>query len=153
MKDINQVMLLGNLGAEPEVKEFPDGNKLVRLSIATNRNWKDKNGEWQTDTEWHRVIVRGAGAQRAADLRKGARVTAFGSVQTRSYETEQRGKQYVTEIIVAGAGSFVADQTPRRQALEQEAPHAPAAPQAQAGPAATSQPAASTPEFDDDIPF
>ena len=145
MKDLNHVLLVGNVGQDPKVHTFDDGNKVVRLTVATNRNWKDTNGEWQQQTEWHNVQVRGPGTERAAALTKGARIMVQGSIQTRKYQKEGQ-ERYATEIIVAGPGAFVADQTPKQQAMAEAARHEAPAPRPTSG-SSTAQP------WEDDIPF
>ena len=145
MKDINEVTLLGHVGRDPEVKTFDNGDTLTRFSVATNRNWKNKNDEWVSDTSWHTVVVRGAGAERAARLSKGARVSVRGELSTRKVEKDGQTR-YFTEVVVGGPAHHVADQTPRQQAMAQEAEHAPAAPK----PAPSRGPAE---PWEDDIPF
>lgn len=157
MKDLNEVTLIGNLGTDPDTKTFPDGGYLVRLNIATNRNYKNREGEWQTDTEWHSVTVRGAVAERAQKLSKGARIMVRGSIQSRKYQKKDGSQGYSYEIMVAGPQSFIADQTPRRQALATEAARPPSDPDSPPrAPESGSQAAApSRPQepFEDDIPF
>jgi single-strand DNA-binding protein len=150
---MNEATIIGNLGGDPDTKTFPDGNTLVRLNVATNRNYKNRDGEWVTDTEWHTISVRGAAAERAAQLAKGNRVMVRGSIQTRKYQKQDGSQGYATEIVVAGPGSFVADQTPRKQALATEAARPESDPDAPAQAAPPRAPATERPPFEDDIPF
>lgn len=145
MKDLNDVTLLGNLGTDPEVKAFDNGGQIMRLKVATNRHYKDGNGEWVKLTEWHLVVVKVPQMveRLARQLRKGSRVLVKGSIETRKY-TVQEQVRYSTEIIVAGAGMFVADETPKDVALT-------STPQEERPPA--SQPARPAADFDDEIPF
>ena len=95
---MNKAILVGNAGKDGELKTLESGTKIARLSVATNRNYKDKNGEWVTDTEWHTVIGYGYGAEAIERIRKGDQVTVEGRIKTRNYEKDG-AKVYVTEII------------------------------------------------------
>jgi len=97
---VNKVILIGNLGADPEVKETPGGAKVARLNIATNENYRDKSGEWQTQTEWHNVIAWRTLADKAeSSLVKGDAVYLEGKLTHRSYEDKDGNKRYVTEVV------------------------------------------------------
>lgn len=99
--DLNEVTLLGNMGDAPEFREFSNGKGVANFSIATSRGYKDKDGQWQEVTEWHKVCVYDPKLiewlQRSAV--KGTRVWLRGELKTRSYEAEG-GKKYVTEIVL-----------------------------------------------------
>lgn len=99
-KLVNQVQLIGNLGIDPEVKDF-ENNKLARFSLATNENYKDKNGEWATETIWHNIVAWGKMAEKVANkLEKGTRIALTGKLNNRSYETSQGEKKYICEVIL-----------------------------------------------------
>ena len=98
MGSVNQVMLLGNLGRDPELRYTPTGKPVATLSIATSRRWKD-NGEVKQATDWHRVIVWGKQAEVAGEyLKKGSPVMIEGRLSTRSYEKDGN-KRYITEVV------------------------------------------------------
>jgi single-strand DNA-binding protein len=100
MSGVNKVILVGRLGQDPEVKNLQTGQQVARLSIATSESWKDKQGQKQERTEWHRVIVWGKMAEVVGKyLSKGRQVYLEGKLQTRSWEDkETKAKKYVTEI-------------------------------------------------------
>jgi len=99
MASVNKVILIGNLGADPEVKHF-EKNSVSRVSLATSENYKDKNGEWQSNTDWHNVIMWGYLSERAEkQLKKGMQIYVEGKLRTRSYDDKDGNKQYVTEVI------------------------------------------------------
>ncbi|SIO18189.1 single-strand binding protein [Rhodovulum sp. ES.010] len=107
---VNKVILIGNLGRDPEVRSFPDGGKLCNLRIATSENWKDRNtGERRERTEWHNVVLRGEGLVRVAEqyLRKGSKVYVEGSLQTRKWQDQSGQDRYSTDVVVAGVGGVL----------------------------------------------
>lgn len=100
MSGINKVILVGRLGADPEVKTVSGGNTVARLSLATSENWTDREGQRQERTEWHRVVVWGKLAELCGKyLNKGRQVYVEGRLQTRSWEDQQGQKRYTTEIV------------------------------------------------------
>lgn len=100
MSGINKVILIGRLGADPEVKTVTGGNNVARLSVATSENWTDREGQKQERTEWHRVVVWGKLADLCGKyLSKGRQVYVEGRLQTRSWEDQQGQKKYSTEIV------------------------------------------------------
>jgi len=100
MSGINKVILIGRLGADPEVKTVTGGNNVARLSVATSENWTDREGQKQERTEWHRVVVWGKLAELCGKyLSKGRQVYVEGRLQTRSWEDQQGQKKYSTEIV------------------------------------------------------
>jgi single-strand DNA-binding protein len=104
---VNKVILVGNLGRDPEVRQSQAGAKIVNFSIATSESWKDKNtGERREKTEWHRVVIFSEGLANIAEqyLRKGSKVYIEGSLQTREYEKDGT-KRYSTEIVLQGFNS------------------------------------------------
>lgn len=99
MSGINKVIIVGRLGADPEMKAVGQGTNVTRLSVATSENWTDKNGQKQERTEWHRVTVWGKTAEHCAKyLSKGSQVYVEGRLQTRSWEDNGQ-KKYSTEIV------------------------------------------------------
>lgn len=98
---LNKVMLIGNLGRDPEVRSLPSGQPVATFTLATNRRWKDKNGQRQTETEWHNIVVWGKQAEIAGQyLTKGKQIYLEGRIQNRSWEDRQSGeKKYRTEIV------------------------------------------------------
>ncbi len=99
---VNKVILVGNLGADPDVRTMQSGDKVVNLSVATSESWKDKNtGERRDKTEWHRVVVFNKGLVTVCEnyLKKGAKVYIEGQVETRSWEQDGQ-KKYTTEIVL-----------------------------------------------------
>ncbi len=102
---VNKVILVGNLGADPEVKSFQNGGKLCNLRIATSEDWKDRQtGEKKERTEWHTVVLRSDGLVGVAErfLRKGSKVYIEGQLQTRKWQDQQGNDRYSTEVSVGG---------------------------------------------------
>jgi single-strand DNA-binding protein len=100
MASVNKVILIGNLGADPELRFTPSGAAVANFNIATTERWKDKDGQPQERTEWHRIILWSRQAEIAKEyLRKGSSVYIEGRIQNRSYEDKDGIKRYVTEII------------------------------------------------------
>jgi len=147
MSGVNKVILIGNLGQDPDVKYMPSGDAVANVSIATSESWKDKNtGEKQERTEWHKVVFFGKVAEIAQKyLHKGSKVYVEGKLKTRKWQDKEGQDRYTTEIVVDMGGSM--------QMLDGkgggDAP-APAAP-ATGGQTRTAAPAA--PYDDTDLPF
>jgi single-strand DNA-binding protein len=100
MSGVNKVIVLGRLGADPEVKNISANQTVARLSVATSENWTDKEGQKQERTEWHRIVVWGKLADLCGKyLVKGRQVYVEGRLQTRSWEDQQGQKKYTTEIV------------------------------------------------------
>ena len=100
---VNKVIIIGNLGRDPEVRTMQSGDKVANFSVATSERWKDRNsGEMQERTEWHRVVIFGRTAEIAEQyLRKGSKVYIEGQLQTRKWEDNQTGQErYTTEIVI-----------------------------------------------------
>ena len=106
---LNKVLLIGRLGADPEIKQMVNGKSVARLSLATSQSWKDKNtGEKKEKTEWHRVVVFNEGLVNVVQqyLKKGAQVYIEGQISTRKWKDEQSGQdKYSTEILIQGYNS------------------------------------------------
>lgn len=145
---INKVILLGNLGADPEVRFMPNGDQITNLRLATTRRWKDKNGERKEESEWHRVVLFGGAAKVASEYtKKGSRIYIEGRIRTQQWEKDGE-KRYTTEIV--GENITLLD---RKQDGDQSSPSSDNKPRSSQG---SNQPAPSHDpyDFDDsDIPF
>ena len=157
---VNKVLLIGNLGADPEVRTLENGAMVAKLRVATNENYRDRNGEWQTQTEWHDVVVWRALAERAQEyLKKGAQIYLEGKLTHRMWEDQNGNKRKTTEVV----GSYFRMIGARRDGsstggnyFPSEEPAATSAappPKAEAGPSAPAEAPSSAPEADDDLPF
>lgn len=107
---VNKVILVGNLGADPEVKSFQNGGRIANLRIATSESWKDKaSGEKKERTEWHSVVLNSDGLVGVAErfLRKGSKVYIEGQLRTRKWQDQQGNDRYTTEISVGGMGGVL----------------------------------------------
>ncbi len=106
---LNKVLLIGRLGADPEIKQMVNGKSVARLSLATSQSWKDKNtGEKKEKTEWHRIVVFNEGLVNVIQqyLKKGAQIYVEGQLSTRKWKDEQSGQdKYSTEVILQGYNS------------------------------------------------
>ncbi|MEP1443686.1 MAG: single-stranded DNA-binding protein [Hyphomicrobiales bacterium] len=105
---VNKVILVGNLGADPEIRRTQDGRPIANLSIATSESWRDKNsGERRDKTEWHRVVIFSEGLCKVAEnyLRKGSKVYLEGQLQTRKWQDQQGQDRYSTEVVLQGYAS------------------------------------------------
>ena len=107
---VNKVIIVGNLGADPEVKSFQNGGKVCNLRIATSESWKDKNtGDKQERTEWHSVAIFSEGLAGVAErfLRKGSKVYIEGQLRTRKWQDASGNDRYSTEVVLQGPGSVL----------------------------------------------
>ncbi len=107
---VNKVILIGNLGADPEVKSFQNGGKVCNIRIATSESWKDRNtGEKQERTEWHSVAIFSEGLAGVAErfLRKGSKVYIEGQLRTRKWQDQQGNDRYSTEVVLQGPGAVL----------------------------------------------
>jgi len=106
---LNKVLLIGRLGADPEIKQMVNGKSVARLSLATSQSWKDKtSGEKKEKTEWHRIVVFNEGLVNVVQqyLKKGAQIYVEGQITTRKWKDEQSGQdKYSTEIVIQGYNS------------------------------------------------
>ena len=105
---VNKVILIGNLGKDPEVRRTQDGKPIVQLSVATSESWRDKNtGERKEKTEWHRVVIFSEGLCRVAEqyLKKGSKVYLEGALQTRKWTDKDNIERYSTEVVLQGFNS------------------------------------------------
>jgi single-strand DNA-binding protein len=164
MASVNKVIIVGNLGRDPETRYSPDGAALTNVSIATTSQWKDKTtGEKREETEWHRVAFFGRLAEIASEyLRKGSQVYIEGRLRTRKWQDKESGQdRYSTEIVAdvmqmlgsrSGAGAPMEDDA-RQDARPARSPAA-ARPAAAASKPAAKEPAGGgVADLDDDIPF
>ena len=160
MASVNKVILIGNLGKDPEVRYTPNGNAVCNLRIATTRTWKNKDsGEKMEETEWHSVVLYDRQAEIAGEyLKKGRPVYIEGRLKTRKWQDKEGADRYTTEIVAdsmqllgsrEGAGSGAPDEGPASGYGERPAPAS--------RPAAASKPATKSAtgfdSMDDDIPF
>ena len=107
---VNKVILLGNLGADPEVKTFQNGGRICNLRMATSENWKDRQtGERKERTEWHTVTIKSDGLVGVAEkyLRKGSKIYVEGQLQTRKWQDQSGNDRYSTEVVLSGPGAVM----------------------------------------------
>jgi len=105
---VNKVILVGNLGKDPEIRRTQDGRPIANLSVATSESWRDKaTGERKEKTEWHRVVIFSEGLAKIAEqyLKKGAKVYIEGQLQTRKYTDQSGAEKYTTEVVLQGFNS------------------------------------------------
>jgi single-strand DNA-binding protein len=142
-RGVNKVIIVGNLGNDPDTRYMPSGSAVTNLSVATNESWKDKQtGEQKDRTEWHKVAMFGRLAEIAAEyLRKGSQVYIEGKLRTRKWQDQQGNDRYTTEVI--------ADEMQMLGGRSGGAPQM----RSDAGPPPSPPPAGSSGDFDDDIPF
>lgn len=161
---VNRVILIGNLGRDPEVRRLENGAVVAKFSVATNENYKDKSGEWQSQTEWHDVVVWRNLAERAeSQLKKGAQVYLEGKLTHRSWQDKDGNNRRTTEVVASyfrmigrrdgsdsgggsGSGYFPS-------AADEASTTAPQQPRSTAAPAANDAPVAPEMGADDDLPF
>ena len=143
-RGINKVIVVGNLGQDPDTRYMPSGSAVTNITVATNESWKDKQtGEQKDRTEWHKVAMFGRLAEIAAEyLRKGSQVYIEGKLRTRKWQDKQGNDRYTTEIV--------ADEM---QMLGGRGGGGGGAPMSNDGPPPSPPPQGSSDDFDDDIPF
>lgn len=164
MASVNKVILVGNLGKDPEVRYMPSGEAIANITVATTDSWKDKSGEKQERTEWHRVAFFGKLAEIAGEyLKKGSQVYVEGRLQTRKWQDKEGQDRYTTEIVAdrmqmlgsrsgGGMGSMDRDSGDSFESSESAAPRN----SGSAAKSSTKAPAKSSggfDDFEDDIPF
>jgi single-strand DNA-binding protein len=158
MASVNKVILIGNLGRDPETRYMPDGGAVTNVSIATTESWKDKNGEKQEKTEWHRVAFFGKLAEIAGEyLKKGSQVYVEGRLQTRKWQDKDGQDKYTTEIVADRMQMLGSRQGmgggEREAGGEREGGSRPASKPAGAGAGAAKPAGSKFDDFEDDIPF
>jgi single-strand DNA-binding protein len=168
MASVNKVIIVGNLGRDPEMRTFPSGDRVANVTIATTDRWKDKqSGEMKEATEWHRVVFNGRLAEIAGEyLRKGSQVYLEGSLRTRKWTDKDGVEKYTTEIRAdqmqmlgkregmgapSGDDDGGYDSAPRRSAPPSRAPAGGGG--GGGGQRPASKPASGFDDMDDDIPF
>ena len=153
MAGINKVILVGNLGAKPEVKYASNGNAISNLSVATSESWTDKStGQKQERTEWHRVSLFGKLAEIAGQyLDKGSKVYVEGKLQTRKWQDQNGQDRYTTEVVVSGFNGTL-QMLDRRDDSSSNTPSEHVTTKGQSEPEPSITPV-SKDEFEDDIPF
>jgi single-strand DNA-binding protein len=152
---VNKVILVGNLGADPDVRHTQDGRPIVNLSVATSDNWRDKTtGERREKTEWHRVVIFNEGLAKIAQqyLKKGSKVYLEGALQTRKWQDQEGKDRYTTEVVLQGFNSAMTMLDTRSEGgggfRDQGGD--------MGGPSSggsSGGPGGSGPDFDDEIPF
>ena len=158
-RGINKVILIGNLGADPEVRYMPSGGAVANLRIATSESWRDKQtGEQQERTEWHRVVLfRRLGEIAGEYLRKGAKVYVEGRLQTRKWQGQDGTDRYTTEIVANDLQMLDSRTPPGASINPSPMPEPPAdaweEPSSRGDPPGSATPPRSADDFDDDIPF
>jgi single-strand DNA-binding protein len=164
MASVNKVILVGNLGRDPEVRYSPDGGAIANFSVATTDTWKDKaTGEKKENTEWHRIVFFGKTAEIVAQyLKKGSAVYVEGALRTRKWTDKEGQERYTTEVVgdrmqmLGGRSGMGAGSGGGDEEFDQRPPQSPqrAAPAGQGGSAQRpAAPAAAMDSFEDDIPF
>jgi single-strand DNA-binding protein len=156
-RGVNKVILVGNLGNDPETRFMPSGGAVTNVSLATSETWKDKQtGQPQERTEWHRVVFFNRLAEIAGEyLKKGSKVYVEGALRTRKWQDQSGADRYSTEIVASemqmldSRGEGMGGGMGGGNSNQAYTPRQPAAP----APASPSQPPADFPDFDDDIPF
>jgi single-strand DNA-binding protein len=142
MRGVNKVILIGNLGKDPELRYLPSGGPVVKFSLATGARWKDKDGQLQERTDWHNIVAFGRTAEVCNEyLKKGSPIYVEGRIQTRSYDDRDGNKRWMTEIIAQSVNMLGRkDEVEVSEAVEQSSE-----PGGPAGAESQSQ--------DDDLPF
>ncbi len=164
-KGVNKVILIGNVGQDPDIRFTPSGTAVANLSMATSESWKDQQGQQQEKTEWHRVVIFGKLAEICQQyVQKGAKLYIEGKLKTRKWQGQDGQDRYTTEVVVDGFNGVM--QMLARQEGSQQQPQQQQRPQAQQRPA--NHPAQQAPQqqppqgqgpvpgadnFDDDIPW
>ena len=158
MASVNKVILVGNLGADPETKYLPSGDAVTNIRIATTDKWKDKaSGETKEATEWHRIAFFGRLAEIAGEyLKKGSQVYVEGRIRTRKWQDKEGQDRYSTEIVADSMqmlGSRAGGGEPRGEARGEARSEGTGARPAEAKAAAAKKPAGKFDDMEDDIPF
>ena len=147
---VNKVILVGNLGADPEIRQTKDGKPIAQLSIATSEQWKDRStGEKREKTEWHRVAIFSEGLCRVAEnyLKKGSKVYIEGQLQTRKWTTQDGSERYMTECVLQGFNSTLTMLDGKQDGSGQDQPTS------QKGSASAGGQRDFSRDLDDEVPF
>jgi single-strand DNA-binding protein len=149
MASVNKVIIVGNLGRDPEVRYLPEGGAITNISVATTDTWKDKSGEKQERTEWHRVAFFGKLAEIAGEyLKKGSQVYVEGALRTRKWQDKEGKERYTTEIV-ADRMQMLGSRGGGSEPMARE----PAAAASGGGKTQAKKGGGAFDEMDDDIPF
>jgi len=147
-RGLNKVMIIGNLGSDPEIKYSQSGTAIANLRIATAENRKNSDGEWEARTEWHRLVLFGRQAEVCKDyLHKGSKIYVEGRLQTRSWEDQNGQKHYATEVI--GANMIMLDPKSQNTTIEEPESQENAIPDSDTVPESSPD----TSKEEDDLPF
>ena len=154
-RGINKVILVGNLGQDPEIRYMPNGSAVANFSVATSESWKDKQtGETRDRTEWHRVVVFGKLAEIAGEyIKKGTQVYLEGQLQTRKWQDQTGNDRYTTEVVINPIGGTLQILGSRSDDSNREQSQQPNKQQSTIVPPLPSPPSLPETDFDDDIPF
>ncbi|TKJ41671.1 single-stranded DNA-binding protein [candidate division LCP-89 bacterium B3_LCP] len=143
-RSLNKVMLIGNLGRDPELKSTPSGQSVATFSMATNRRYKNKEGEWQDETQWHNIVAWGNRAETIATyLKKGSKIYVEGRLTHRSWEDQEGQKKYMTEVVL----EYFAYLDPIPEGAKGAGQREPVPPPPQ------DTPESAAPDGEDDVPF
>ncbi|MDB5492353.1 MAG: single-strand binding protein [Micavibrio sp.] len=153
---VNKVILVGNVGVEPEIRSMQSGDRVANISLATSETWKDKSGERQEKTQWHKVVVFNQNIVGVVEkyVKKGAKLYIEGQIETRSWEKDGV-KQYTTEIVVKpfnGQLTMLDGRSGGGMGESEQSSYSPA-PSRSGSSSSSSSPAAKVDEFEDEIPF
>ena len=157
-RGVNKVILVGNLGNDPEVRHMPNGDAVANLSIATSESWKDKHGQLQEKTEWHKLTAYRKLAEIIGEyVKKGSRLYVEGKLQTRKWQDQQGNDRYTTEVIINEMQMLGGNENKGTSSAPQQTPQQ--APPQQQGQASPPQAQSKAPmkepdfDFDDDVSF
>ncbi len=151
-RGVNKVILVGNLGNDPEVRYMPNGEAVANLSIATSESWKDKQGQLQEKTEWHKLTAYRKLAEIIGEyVKKGSRLYVEGKLQTRKWQDQQGNDRYTTEVIISEMQMLGGNENKGAGSAQQQSQPAPKQPKPQQQ--AQKPPGEPDFDFDDDIPF
>jgi single-strand DNA-binding protein len=155
-RGVNKVILIGNVGADPELRYTPSGTAVTNFNMATNESWTDSSGERQERTEWHRIVVWGRLAEICNQyLRKGSKVYIEGRLQTRSWEGQDGQKRYTTEVVARDMQLLDSRDDAVAAAPEASPGYGGTSPRAQTDSPSPDSPSPEPPPYgaDDDLPF
>ncbi|XWN33020.1 MAG: single-stranded DNA-binding protein [Devosia sp.] len=156
---VNKVILIGNLGADPEIRRTQDGRPIANMRIATTETWRDRNsGDRREKTEWHRVVVFSEGLCKVIEnyVKKGSKVYIEGQLQTREWEDQQGQKRYTTEVVLQNFNGVLQMLDSRNAGSDYERASGPSdygQDRSRGGGSQNNRPAMADEPFDDDIPF
>ncbi len=152
---VNKVILVGNVGKDPEVRQSGSGQKIVNFPLATSETWKDKSGERQEKTEWHRIVIFNQGLAEIAEryVRKGSKLYLEGALQTRKWTDQTGADKYTTEIVLGNYRGEMTLLDSKGSSSDSSFASAVPAMNMDAGSGWDAKPAGNAGGFDDEIPF